>query len=287
MDTISKYMDFLVKHWAPFPRRFPSPFPVNACNLIPEKKKWVFHKFGTCNFSLILSGNGEFRRKGKIWPVKAPCVITQWPGELVEYGPFHPESWMELYIIYPAKTMPRFRQCHFIDPEKPMWPISDLPAVQEQMAELARLTHSSAPENVVDRIDRICERMLLETLQTPRNTTEDERAISDLIADVRRDFRSFVDFEEAASRHGMSLSTFRRRWAAVNEIPPARFLQQLRMREACRRLVETRQPIHEIAHSVGFDDELYFSRRFRKEMQMAPRDYRKAHEMQRIHAATG
>jgi len=55
--------------------------------------------------------------------------------------------------------------------------------------------------------------------------------------------------------------------------PLGRYLQELRMREACRLLVETKRPIHEVARAVGFEDELCFSRRFRQEMRFAPREY--------------
>ena len=196
-----------------------------------------------------------------------------------EYGPPAGESWTELYLIYGAELMPKFKQCRFVDPERPIWPIADLAAVNIQIAELALLTRATVPEAVVDRVDRVCERLVLETHLAPSGGTGEEHAIHTLIAGMRRNLGEFVDFDEAAARHGMSPSTFRRRWAAVSDVPPARFLQQLRIREACRRLVETGEPVGEIAHAVGFDDELYFSRRFHQEMRMAPRDYRKAYRI--------
>lgn len=283
MDSFFKNMDFPVKHWAPFPRKFPSPFPVISADLTGSKDHWVRRAFDTCNFSLILRGRGEFWLRGKRWVVQAPCVITQWPGEFVEYGPPVPdETWDELYITYAAKVMTRFRQCRLVELERPVWPIGDPAAVHAQIAELAELAQSSTPEAVVDRVDRVCERLLLETHLAPQAAGEMDRAIHKLAAEVRRDLRKTVDLEKAAARCGMSPSTFRRRWAAVHKVAPARYLQQLRMREACRLLVETSQPIHEIAWSVGFEDELYFSRRFRQEMQAAPRDYRKTFQLRHL-----
>jgi len=282
MDRVFKNMDFLVKHWAPFPRRFPAPFRVVSANYIRGKNEWVRRTFDTCNFSLILRGRGEFRRAGQTWTIQAPCVLTQWPGEYVEYGPPIPEeTWDELYLIYDARLMSKFKQSRLIDPAQPVWPIGDIAAVNAQIAELETLANSQTPEAVVDRVDRVCERLILETHLVPRLGTEGEQTIHRLIAEVQRNPGKRVDFEELAMRHGMSASTFRRQWAAAGKLPPARFLQQLRVREACRLLAETMQPINEIAHAVGFDDELYFSRRFRKEMQMAPRDYRNAYHIRR------
>ena len=280
MDRLFNNMDFLVKHWAPFPRRYPSPFPLITANREPQKKEWMRGKFDTCNFSLILRGRGEFRRAGQTWPIQAPCVLTQWPKEYVEYGPPLGETWDELYLIYDARLMSKFKQCRLIDPQRPVWPIGDIAAVNAQIEEMEILTNSTAPEGVVDRMDRICERLILETLLARPHEEEGDQGIRRLIAEVQRHPEKPVDFEELAMRHGMSASTFRRRWAtATGKLPPARFLQQLRLRAACRLLAETTRPINEIAHAVGFEDELYFSRRFRTEMQMAPRDYRNAYHV--------
>lgn len=282
MDGLIKNMDFLVRHWAPFPRRFPSAFRVITSDFIREKDHWMRTRFSGCNFSLILRGRGEYRRKGRIWAVHAPCVITQWPGEYLEYGPPVPEeTWDELYVTYESRMLDRLKRCGFVNMERPVWPIADLAAVNAQLTELEVLAQSSNPEAVVDRVDRIWERLILETLLHPQNEDEDEQVIPSVMVEMRRDLGKEIDFNEVAARNGMSLSTFRRRWFAVTKAPPSQYLQQLRMREACRLLVETSRPIYEVAHAVGFEDELYFSRRFHKEMQMAPRDYRRAYKLRR------
>jgi len=265
-------------HWAPHPRRFPSPFPVVSCAFLERKDRWVRRAFKSCNFSLILRGWGEYCCEGRSWRVEAPCVVTQWPGRYVEYGPPVPEeTWDEFYIIYSAKHLSQLKRCGFLDWDRPVWPIRDRAAVDLLLKEIRLLMRPVTPESVVDRMDRLCERLVLETLLNPFQNHEEEEAIHQVLVQANRDLRQSVDLREAASRAGMSLSTFRRKWMAHYKVPPGRFLQQLRIREACRLLVETRRPIQEIAREVGFEDELYFSRRFRKEMEMAPREYRKAY----------
>jgi AraC-like DNA-binding protein len=89
------------------------------------------------------------------------------------------------------------------------------------------------------------------------------------------------DFAELAKELGFSDSTFRRRWEEAFGVPPARYLQQLRIAEACRLLVETSLRINAIAAATGYEDELYFSRRFRIEVGHAPREYRKTYTLRR------
>jgi AraC-like DNA-binding protein len=271
-------MDFSIAHWAPYPRRYPSAFPVVTVQFANHKEHWVHQAFGTCDFSLILRGRGEFLRFGKTWSVQAPCVITQWPGEYVEYGPLAGETWDELYFVYDASLMPKFQQCGLIDLERPVWPIADWATLNVHLAEMEQLARVAVPERVVDRVDRLCEQIILSTWLPPHNAAEGGPEMNALLAEVRRDLSRPVDLEQEAARQGMSISTFRRRWAAISDVPPARYLQQLRMREACRLLVETVRPIYEIADAVGFADEFYFSRRFRLETHLSPRDYRKTYQ---------
>lgn len=281
MDRLFKHMDFLVKHWGGYVRHFPSALPVTTVNYIDKKTGWMRTRFDVCAFSIILRGRGEFHRMGRLWPVQAPCVITQWPGEYLEYGPTAGESWDECYIVYDPALMPRLHGYRLVEQSKPVWPISDLNAVREQLDEVVKLSNSPQTDGVADRVDRVCERVVLETWLTRPQLDKDAAPLQTVLKEVRKNFASEIDFEKLAEQHGMSGSTFRRRWAEVMPAPPARYLQELRMREACRLLVETNRPIHEIAAAVGFADELYFSRRFRQELRMAPRDYRKAYQIGR------
>ena len=148
MNTASKNMDFLTKHWAPFRRKYPSLFRLVSSDFIPEKSGWVRTRFGTCNFSIILRGEGRFERAGKSWPVQAPCVITQWPGESVAYGPTS-GTWSEWYLVYNRAQFRRFREHHLVDPARPVWPIADPASLRMHLAEFRLLARSADPAAVV------------------------------------------------------------------------------------------------------------------------------------------
>ena len=55
---------------------------------------------------------------------------------------------------------------------------------------------------------------------------------------------------------------------------PMKYLNYLRMREACHFLDFTDLKISQISPLVGFDDALYFSRQFSKQMGMSPSQYK-------------
>lgn len=285
MDWAIKKMDVSIKEWGSYRRSFPSAFPLILMDFVRQKRHWIGHAFGTCNFSLILGGHGEYRRFGHKWIVEAPCVITQLPGEHVEYGPAGPEStWDELFLMYDARCFSAFEQQHLVDRNQPVWPILNVPAVEARLAELLSLCASPAPAQAVDRVDRLCELLILEThLQPPQSTDEsdDRPTIRQIERELASNLDQEIDLDELALRHGMSLATFRRRWAEVINVPPTRYRLQMRLREACRLLTQTARPVYEIARMVGFPDGLYFSRRFHQEIKLSPRAYRQMHQVHR------
>jgi len=71
-----------------------------------------------------------------------------------------------------------------------------------------------------------------------------------------------------------SLIRLFRRW--MNSTP-ARYVTQVRIREACRLLIETEESIEEIADRLGFPDRFYFTRVFKRITGSPPAQYRREH----------
>lgn len=252
--------------------------PLGSSDYVPNKSSIVEHRFKTCNFSIILRGEGTYERDGKTWILRAPCVITQWPGEMPRYGP-KGGTWAEWYLVYPRSLFRVFQQRGLIDPTLPTWPVADPASVHLCLAEFANCARRPDPSWVVDSVDRVAERAILATWLAPGSPLQDETGIQSIARALRDDLSRSWDFARLAAQHGYSLTTFRRRWVEVFERPPAEYLRHLRMVEACRLLVETGLRIKEVSAAVGFEDELYFSRRFHVDVGHAPRDYRKIYHL--------
>ena len=273
MDIYFKNLSFPVNIWLAPEDSLRSLLPLRHIGLIERKTGWVRGQFETANFSLILNGGGEFHRKGRCWKVEAPCVITQLDCDYLEYGPSEPhEFWTELYFVYSLELIPRFVECGFVDDARPVWPISNPSALRPLLEELAR---SLAAKEKSARIDRIAERLILETLLPPPVSASP--LVFKAIDAIQTNWQSPPDLKSLAGKCNMSVSTFQRLWNVSMGIPPARYALGLRLQEACRLLIESSDSISEIAHTCGFDDEFYFSRCFRRRFGNSPRTYRKEH----------
>ncbi len=275
-------MDDIFIHMAPFPRRLPSGLSLESLSYNGLKTQHECRAFETFNFSFILSGGGTFRFRGEMTVVKAPCVFIQWPGELMDYGPSgHWETWEELSLIYSADQLDELCRRNLALLRKPLWNVRRAMPMREQVGRLLRLLETPHVEGMADRIDRACELLIVESRLGENRPPmgRDESVIREIREYVRVHYLDHHDFDALAQAHGLSPSTFRRYWERYVHTPPARYVMNLRMREACRLLVETDLTVAEIADALSFEDPLYFSRRFSHAMEIPASEYRLRHKV--------
>lgn len=92
---------------------------------------------------------------------------------------------------------------------------------------------------------------------------------------MRETFAKKYTLQDYAAYTNLSVSRFTHNFKSVYEISPMKFLTKIRLEHACWFLMNTQFPIADIAHTVGYEDPFYFTRVFKKEHHMSPRNYRK------------
>ncbi len=284
MEYILFDMDDFVIHLAPLPRRLPCGLSLESIVYNGRKTQHERRVFDNFNFSFILSGGGSFRFRGETTPVEAPCVFFQWPGELMDYGPGGEwETWEELSLIYPADQLDELCRRNLALLRKPLWNVRREIPMREQVNHLLRLLKTPYAGGMADRIDRACELLVVESrLGEDRPPLgRDESVVREIRDHVRTHYLEHHDFDALAREHGLSPTTFRRYWERYVHAPPARYVMNLRMREACRLLAETDRTVAEIADALRFEDPLYFSRRFSTLIGIPATEYRRRHAVQR------
>lgn len=81
--------------------------------------------------------------------------------------------------------------------------------------------------------------------------------------------------EELAKNVILLAPHFSRLFYAQTGNSPINYFIQLKIQRSCRFLDNTILYVADIAREMGFEDQFYFSRQFRKVMSMSPGEYRK------------
>ncbi|MBR2372617.1 MAG: helix-turn-helix transcriptional regulator [Lentisphaeria bacterium] len=84
-----------------------------------------------------------------------------------------------------------------------------------------------------------------------------------------------VTVEELAELHGVSRETFSRNFSRTTGISPKKLLNAILFNRSCRLLLRNDISVRETAFELGFSNEYYFSRFFRKHAGIAPGEYRR------------
>lgn len=83
-----------------------------------------------------------------------------------------------------------------------------------------------------------------------------------------------LKLKDIATEVNLSTSHFSKLFMNRTGHSPIDYFIQLKVQRACRFLDNSARSISDIAREMGFEDQFYFSRQFRKVMNMSPREYR-------------
>lgn len=91
---------------------------------------------------------------------------------------------------------------------------------------------------------------------------------------MRLYFHQPIRVVELAQIAGMSESHFSRQFKAAIGTSPIDWLRRERINQAKRRLIESDDPVKEIARQVGYADQFFFSKDFKRMTKLTPTQFR-------------
>ena len=100
-------------------------------------------------------------------------------------------------------------------------------------------------------------------------------SIAQALASLHGNVSAPWELGDLARSVGLSRATLARRFRALVGVPPLTYLTRWRMTLASRQLRETSDALAQVASSVGYDSEFAFNRAFKREVGVAPGEYRK------------
>jgi len=113
--------------------------------------------------------------------------------------------------------------------------------------------------------------------QKHRVKIKEEQAdpISTIIEHMRSNLQQRLSVEEMASMLKLSSSHFTNLFRKATGMPPVDYFINLKMQQACLLLNTSDFRIKKVAETLGYEDQYYFSRVFKKCMGVSPEQYKK------------
>ncbi|MGO4937974.1 AraC family transcriptional regulator [Fundicoccus sp. Sow4_H7] len=97
---------------------------------------------------------------------------------------------------------------------------------------------------------------------------------------IQSNYTKRMTITDVADHIGISRSYLYRLFKHKYELSPQEYLQNKRMKKAQTLLKNKYLSIKEIAHAVGYENQLLFSKNFKKKFGMSPTDYRSSVELE-------
>ncbi|MEC3908875.1 ATP-binding protein [Tamlana sp. 2201CG12-4] len=132
--------------------------------------------------------------------------------------------------------------------------------------------------NILASKEKIISKYRKELINKPEvkiNKTQDEVFLEKLTSYVNERLKdSSFKVEEIAENVNMSYSSLYRKCLAVTGLNLIDFVRILRLKKAAVLLAKYRYPISDVAYMVGFNNAKYFSKSFKKEFKISPKEFK-------------
>lgn len=226
----------------------------------------------------ISHGRGWFEsRQCARQRLEAGTVFLLFPGVWHRYTPDRQVGWEEHWVGFSGDMARRWIKHGFFSPQSPILrPTHEdlLLTLFTRMVEAIK-TNQPALQQVLAGIVTQIMGLLYSTQQARLSgQAESHSAIHQAIERMQNDFCAEVDLPALARQLNVSYSWLRRNFAQHTGLSPHQYLLELRLVRARNLLSDTPASVKEIATRVGFEDEHYFCRLFRRKTGVTPSHWR-------------
>lgn len=221
---------------------------------------------------LVRSGRGVFECGGRTYPVDAGEAFLIFPGQTVSYRADRDDPWEYVWVGFTGADAARLTEgCGFVRDGGPVIRLTD-PAAFGAARRVYELRGNTPADEL--RMTAALQEFfaaLSEGHPAPAGVGGD--CVTRAVQYIERNYCNDIRIENIASAVGISRSQLFRVFKDRFGMSVCRFLTQYRIGIAASLLRKSGMSIGEIAYSVGFFDQLYFSRVFKREKGVTPSDY--------------
>ncbi len=230
----------------------------------------------------VQNGYGIFVSKEKTYHLTQGDTFLICPGEKVYYAADSEHPWSYSWIAFRGMKVERFLHHTGYSDANPILHLDDASFFFDtvnKILDTTALTYTNELKRqsyLLDLFSLLVENSRAKSSQKvwydyPVNTYVNQAA-----SFIRRNYYKQIRIADVAEYVGINRSYLTSSFQKILKTSPQKFLQNCRMTQAADLLKSTEDSITAIAHHVGYADPLAFSKIFKKEYGLSPRQYRQS-----------
>ncbi|PJE80483.1 HTH-type transcriptional regulator CdhR [invertebrate metagenome] len=186
--------------------------------------------------------------------------------------------WYYLHNLQKRYPRVKFKPNHLITQSERIYCAGSVNSVADLMIHIIRLSlGNTIAHQVEQQFSHEIRRPMEDSYFTDGHpTTDDDETIIVLLDWLQQHFTQELTLQDISDAAGLTPRTLARRFKAVTQEAPMKYLQKLRLHQASELLRKTNLNIIEIALQSGYNNPNYFSRLFRAHYQLTPAAFRKS-----------
>lgn len=230
----------------------------------------------------ITKGEGIFETKSiKKKIVKEGSVIFLYPNEWHRYCPNKNTGWKEYWISFDGEQPKKFLENNILQINNPVINVGlneTIVNLYNQIFELLENETIGFREIMASLTYQIIARVNSAERRKQFGGKEIERVILKTKIYLAENISKHVDFRELAEELNVGYSWFRRMFQHYTHLPPSKYFQLLKLNKSKTLLIESAMHVSEISDFLGFENQYYFSKFFKKRTGASPSAWRKLYQ---------
>jgi len=237
------------------------------------------------SFTAILyctSGVGYFKYKEKVWEVKAGDCLFCLSDIPHQYWADKKDPWTIYWSHVEGFDCKKYWELLGVTVENPVLKIDIVPSIMglfRDICDTAKKGYSNYNAYYLSSCIRQIFSIMIRLKFDNFDSSQTNKRFSDVLNIMNEKIRENITIAELAEFSCLSPSYFVRKFKTNFGYSPIEYFNRLKIQTASHFLSASDLSIKEIAHHLGFEDPLYFSRLFHKIMKISPRDYKKKNKV--------
>ena len=223
----------------------------------------------------VTAGKGVYRVDGRTYELRAGMMFAVFESSVVSYTADLDDPWEYYWVGFNGTDAERLVKLLPFSKEMPVLDAPNSEIFRSALLDIYNNAGSGPADEakMVGYLYLFLSALIALSSGGEKYSSSGALYVENALRFIRYNYSRKIDICDIAANIGVSRSHLYRIFVKHLSMSPNEYLARFRINEACALLRSSSLSIGEIANSVGFDDQLYFSRVFKKYKGVAPSRY--------------